>query len=73
MWLQLLERCASISSCQPAVVQHLGLQLVKQQNEIQGLHLQVTHQRAEAVELRGQVAALEGQLAQVLRALQHRV
>ena len=39
VWLQLLERCASISSCQPALVRDLGLQLVQQRQQIQGMGL----------------------------------
>ena len=34
VWLRLLERCASISSCQPALIRDLGLQLVEQQDVV---------------------------------------
>ena len=34
VWLQLLERCASISSCHPALIRDLGLQLMEQQQEV---------------------------------------
>ena len=36
VWLQLLERCASIPSCQPALIQDLGSDLVQQ---LEGMHL----------------------------------
>ena len=35
VWLQLLEHCASISSCQPALIRDLSLQLVQQQELVQ--------------------------------------
>ena len=86
VWLQLLERCARISSCQPALIRDLGLQLVEQQQLVSSLQQQCAGQeqqmslqqatnsllQQQGVELHGRVAALEGQLAQLLEALQHR-
>ena len=34
VWLQLLERCASISSCQPTLIRDMGLQLAQQQQQV---------------------------------------
>ena len=75
VWLQLLEHCASIRSCQPAVVRELGLQLVEQQQTVAVLKQQVSqlqHQALEAVELRGRMASIEGQLRQLVQAQQQK-
>ena len=86
VWLQLLEHCAGVSSCQPAVVRGLGMQLVEQQQLVNSLQQQVDtlqqqcteqqqqigQQAAEAVELQGRMAVLADQVAQLMQAMQHK-
>ena len=44
VWLQLLERCASISSCHPTLMRNLHVQLVAQQQRASGLQDQLEEQ-----------------------------
>lgn len=49
----------------------LQAQVVQLQQQVDGYRRKLSATRSEAAELRGRVTALEGQLAQVLQALQH--
>ena len=55
VWLQLLEHCASISSCQPALIRDLGLQLVEQQQLGSSLQEQCRQQQQQQIAQQQQV------------------
>ena len=76
MWLQLLERLAKVSSCQPAVVRGLALQLAEQQEVVSNLqppragqqqvHMQVIGRLQQQISQQGaEMAELRGQLAEL--------
>lgn len=73
VWLQVLGECADSPECQPVIIRSLSQQLAKEQQ--QRLETEALHQQqldaasAEAAELRGRLAVLEGQVQQLLACL----
>lgn len=79
VWLQILGHCARYAECQPEVIKSLSQQLAnEQQQRLEANSLLQLHQQqldavtAEAAELRGRLAAVEGQLQQLLACLPQR-
>ena len=61
MWLQLLQHCGNISSCQPAVVKILAGQLVEQQQLVSRLQQRDRSQQQQIQQLQQQVSQLQQQ------------
>lgn len=73
VWLQVLGHCASFPACQPEAIRSLSQQLAKEQQQRLEtnalLQQQLDAANAEAAELRGRLAAVEGQVQQLLACL----
>jgi uncharacterized coiled-coil protein SlyX len=74
VWLQLIERFAAETDCQPKVMRSLAQQLAeqravtaRQQQHIAGLQEQLSAQQHVAAQQGAQIAILQAQLQQVLQ------
>ncbi len=66
VWLQLLERCAAESGCQPTILRTLAQQLEEQRALTTQLRQQVSDQQQQMVGLQGQLQELRATMQQVL-------
>jgi len=63
VWLQLLKHCGRFSECQPLIFQHLGQQLVEQQQHRTQQEQQLAAQQQQVAELQAQLATTKAQAA----------